>query len=84
LTAGHAALSYGGHLVTTVHGMFGIVGRLLVVMPVNWTLGAMGATGTGVEKPCGSAHRSVKQDDCNETERCEKRAPAVLVPKGHL
>ncbi len=77
-------MSYGGHLVATVHGMFGIVGRLLVVMPVNWTLGAMGATGTGVEKPCGSAHRSVKQDDCNETERCEKRAPAVLVPKGHL
>ncbi|PYU09644.1 MAG: hypothetical protein DMG37_22730 [Acidobacteria bacterium] len=77
-------MSYGGHLVATVHGMFGIAGRLLVVMPVNWTLGAMGATGTGVEKPCGSAHRSVKQDDCNETERCEKRAPAVLVPKGHL
>lgn len=84
MATGHAALGHAGHLVATVHGVPGSGGRLRVMMPVNRTLAARGATGAGVEKPGGSAQRRVKQDDRNEAERCEKRAPAVLVLSSHL
>ena len=53
-------------------------------MAMNRTLGARGATGAGVEKPCGSTQRRVKQGDGNETERCQKRAPALLIQKSHF
>jgi len=55
-----------------------------MMMPVNRTLVARGATGTGVESPGGCAERSIEKDDRDKTERREKRAPTVLVPKGHL
>lgn len=40
VATGHGALCHAGHLVAAVYGMLGISGRLRVVMPVNWTLGA--------------------------------------------
>ena len=56
----------------TVHGVFGIGGRLRVVMNVNWTLGLGGATGLRIDCPGGCAIRRVKEDDRNETEAYEK------------
>lgn len=70
--------------MTAVHGMFGTGGLLSVVMPMNWTLAARGATGTGVKKPGGSAHGRVEKDDRNETERCDNRAAALLIQKSHF
>jgi len=77
-------LCHAGHFVATVHGIFGMVGRLRLVMPVNRALGEGGATSLRIERQCGRAERRVKESDSDETERCEKRAPTVLVLNSHL
>jgi hypothetical protein len=77
-------LCHAGHFVATVHGMFGMVGRLRLVMPVNRALGTGGAASLRIERQCGRAERRVKEGDSDETERCKKRAPTVLVLNSHL
>ena len=79
LTTRHAASCRAGHFVAAIHRVFMIGGCLRVVMPVNWALGAGGATDLRIGSPGGCAERGIEEDDGNETERCEKRAAAVLV-----
>jgi hypothetical protein len=84
VAAGHAALCHARHFVAAVHGVFGIRGRLRLVMRVNRALGAGGATGLRIGRPGGCTERCVEDDDRSETERCEKRTQPVFVPKSHF
>lgn len=69
--------------MTAVHGVLGTGGLLSVVMPMNGALRIRGATLPSVESPSGYSERSVEEYDRNETDNCDKQAPAALVPKSH-
>lgn len=53
-------------------------------MSVNRALSARRATGLRINRPSGGSERSVKEDDSKETEPCEDRTRAIVMPKSHL
>lgn len=82
VTARHAALGHGGHVVTAIHRMLWGNWQVLRVVALYRALARRAARG-GVEQPGSSAQWRVKRRDGDEAKCSEKGTKTILWPRTH-